>query len=152
MTPELTQFIVRAKANTWNGNARVSLSYRPGSSDLQYHEENLSYLDSYFGSTNFLGQEVVWHNGKPIWVMNYHGQILQPELYDGARAGITSQEGRGCVYALQTFLGNHEFTLKHSVFCMKTTGEPSSFSGREWHEVKGVVVYSFDFHGGTVSG
>jgi hypothetical protein len=109
-------------------------------------------MDSYFGSTNFLGQEVVWHNGTPIWVMNYHGQILQPELYDGARAGITSQEGRGRVYALQTFLGNHEFRLEHSVFCMNTTGEPLSFSGREWHEVNGVVVYSFDFHGGTVSG
>jgi hypothetical protein len=56
------------------------------------------------------------------------------------------------VYALKTFLGDYEFTLEQAVFCMKTTGEPLSFSGREWHELNGVVVYSFDFHGGTVSG
>jgi Domain of unknown function (DUF5680) len=152
MTLELIEFIVRAKANTWNKSGQASLSYRPGSRDLQYHEANLSYLDSYFGNTNFLGQEVVWQDGPPIWAMNYHGQILQPDLYDGARAGATSQVGRGRVYTLNTFLGDYEFALEHSVFRMTTTGESSSFSGKEWHEINGIVVYTFDFHGGAIQG
>ena len=66
MNPEIIAFIARAKANTWNGNAQASLAYRPGSRDLQYHEADLAYMDSYFGSTDFLGQEVVWQNGTPI--------------------------------------------------------------------------------------
>jgi hypothetical protein len=152
MPPELIAFIVRAKTNTWNGNGQDSLAYRPGSRDLQYHESNLAYMDSYFGSSDFLGQEVVWQNGTPIWAMNYHGQILRPDLYDGARAGATSQVGRGRVYALGTFLGDYEFALEHAEFHMSTTGDASGFLGREWHTIKGVAVYKFSFHGGLIRG
>jgi Domain of unknown function (DUF5680) len=150
MTENQIAFIVRAKANTWNGNGTSSLSYRPGSKDLQYHEENLSYLDSYFGGTDFLGQEVVWQDGVPLWAMNYYGHILHPDLYDGARAGITSQVGRGRVYATGSFLGDHAFTLEEANFRMKTNGDANSFAGSEWHEKNGVIVYRFDFHGGTI--
>jgi Domain of unknown function (DUF5680) len=150
ISKELIAFIVRAKANTWNSNGSTSLAYRPGSRDLQYHEPDLAYMDSYFGSTDFLGQEIVWQNGTPIWAMNYHGQILRSDLYDGARAGATSQIGRGNVYALQTFLGEYEFALEHSVFRMSTVGDATGFSGSEWHEVNGVTAYRFDFHGGLV--
>jgi Domain of unknown function (DUF5680) len=117
---------------------------------LQYQESDLAYMDSYFGSSDFLGQEVVWQNGTPIWAMNDHGRILHPDLYDGARAGATSQVGRGNVYALQTFLGEYEFVLEHSVFRMSTVGDAASFSGSEWHEVGGVIAYRFDFHGGCI--
>jgi Domain of unknown function (DUF5680) len=150
ISKELIAFIVRAKANTWNGNGQASLAYRPGSRDLQYHESDLAYMDSYFGSTDFLGQEVVWQNGTPIWAMNYHGRILRPDLYDGARAGATSQIGRSNVHALGTFLSEYEFALEHSVFRMSTTGDAASFSSSEWHEVNGVIAYRFDFHGGLV--
>lgn len=46
---QLNAFIVRAKAATYVGQGERSLSYRPGSHDLQYHEGSYSYLDSYFG-------------------------------------------------------------------------------------------------------
>ncbi len=107
-------------------------------------------MDSYFGGTDFLGQEVVWQNGTPIWTMNYHGRILRPDLYDGARAGATSQAGRGNVYALKTFLGEYEFALEHSVFYMSTTGDTAGFLGSEWHEVNGVIAYRCDFQGGRI--
>ena len=83
LSDDLVAFIVRAKANTWNAACAPSLSYRPGSHDLQYHEGNRAYLDSYFGSTDFVGQEVVWNDGVPVWAMNYHGRILRPDLYEG---------------------------------------------------------------------
>ncbi len=148
---ELVDFIMRAKSATWNGDGIASLSYPPGLRDLQYDEPRLAHLDSYFGDTNFLGQEVVWHEGKAIWVMNYHGQIIRPETYGGARAGTTSQVGRQRVYDQGTFLGEHKFELEHSTFHMTTTGDLAAFSGSEWHEIDGDTVYRFDFHGGIVT-
>ncbi|NJK46128.1 MAG: hypothetical protein HC933_19360 [Pleurocapsa sp. SU_196_0] len=150
ITPEITAFIVKAKTNTWNDNRQASLSYRPGSRDLQYHEADLSYMDSYFGNVDFLGQEVVWRKNLPIWTMNYYGRILRPDLYSGAQAGTTSQIGRGQIYKWNTFLGKYMFVLEHSTFFTETKGDVSSFSGSEWHEINGVVVYRFDFHGGQV--
>ncbi len=73
-------FIVRAKAAAYVGQGPKSLSYRPGSHDLQFHDGDFSYLDSYFGGTDFIGQEVVYFRGKPVWAMNYYGRILEPAL------------------------------------------------------------------------
>jgi Domain of unknown function (DUF5680) len=143
-------FIVRAKANTWNSDGSASLAYRPGSHDLQYHEGDRAYLDSYFGSTEFVGQEVVWERNTPLWVMNYHGRILRPDDYDGARAGATSQYGRGRMYETGTFMGDHSFTYGHVIFRVESTGSADAFTGLESHEIEGVTVYHFRFHGGSV--
>jgi hypothetical protein len=42
------------------------------------------------------------------------------------------------------------FMLEHATFFTETKGDASSFSGSEWHETNGIVVYRFDFHGGRV--
>ena len=57
---DLNAFIVQAKANTYVGGGKTSLSYRPASHDIQFHQEAFSYMDSYFGGTDFIGQEVVY--------------------------------------------------------------------------------------------
>ncbi len=57
---QLHAFIVRAKAEAYVGEGRKSLAYRPDSHDLQVAEGAFAYLDSYFGGTDFLGQEVVY--------------------------------------------------------------------------------------------
>ena len=72
----LNAFIVRAKAATYIGGGARSLSRRPGSHDLEYHEGVLSYLDSYFGGSNFIGQEVVFFDNQPVWAMKYYGRVL----------------------------------------------------------------------------
>jgi hypothetical protein len=87
---QLNAFIVQAKAVTYVGSGAKSLSYRPGSHDLQFHEGAFSYLDSYFGGTDFIGQEVVYFNGKPVWVMNYYGRIPQSET--ASRANRVAME------------------------------------------------------------
>jgi len=67
---ELEKFIVRAKAATYVGNGpRVFPS--TASHDLEYHEGSFAYLDSYFGGTDFIGEEVVYYNQEPVWAMNY---------------------------------------------------------------------------------
>ena len=92
MTPDfllqqLNTFIVKAKAATYVGDGIKSASHRPGSHDLQFHEGSFSYLDSYFGGSDFLGQEVVYYKEVPIWAMNYYGRIIKPQKIAAAEAG-----------------------------------------------------------------
>ena len=84
---ELNTFIVHAKAATYVGGGTRSLSYRPGSHDLQFHEGSFTYLDSYFGGADFIGQEVVYFEGQPVWAMNYYGRILEPARIEAQEAG-----------------------------------------------------------------
>jgi len=84
---KLHTFIVRAKAATYVGGGQHSPSCRPGSHDLDYTEDDWSYLDSYFGGHDFLGEEVVFFDKRPVWAMNYYGCILLPDLITAEQAG-----------------------------------------------------------------
>lgn len=44
------------------------------------------YHDTYFGGTQFIGEEVVYEAGseKPMWGMNYYGVTLDHELSEEA--------------------------------------------------------------------
>jgi len=62
----LHSFIIRAKAATYVGGGAKIPACRPASHDLQFVDEDWSYLDSYFGGTDFIGEETIWHAGKPV--------------------------------------------------------------------------------------
>lgn len=98
---------MKAKSATYVGSRVRSLSYRPGSHDLQFHEGAFSYLDSYFGGADFLGREVVYYEGQPVWAMNYYGRILEPALITGLETGQIIQESLSQMYRAMMLLHNH---------------------------------------------
>lgn len=73
----LNSFIVEAKANTYVGGGSPAPACRTGSRDIGYQRGTWRYLDSYFGGTDFAGQEVVWLESEPVWAMNYFGRIIE---------------------------------------------------------------------------
>ncbi len=129
---QLNAFIVRAKAATYVGGGAKSLSYRPGSHDLQYHEDAFSYLDGYFGGTDFLGQEVVYFEGKPVWSMNYYGRVLEPSLISAAETGQIIQESLSKMYQEGRFLGGFEHSRGDSTYVDTSQGDVAFFTGKEW--------------------
>ena len=149
-TQDLNAFIVRAKANSYVGNGEKSFAYRPGSHDIQYHEAGLAYLDSYFGSTDFLGQEVAYRDGSPIWAMNYYGRILRPDLYNGAMAGQVIKDSLSKLYKTGRFLGSSENMTPLGRYVDTNEGDVNAFTGLEWIEYTGVKVYELHYHGGMI--
>lgn len=91
---DLDQFIVQAKAATYVGNGNKTISCRIGSHDLKFQKGPFSYLDSYFGGTDFIGQEVVYYEETPVWAMNYYGRIVYPSYITAAtsHASLLFQE------------------------------------------------------------
>jgi hypothetical protein len=147
---ELHAFIVRAKAATYVGGGAKISSCRPGSHDLQFAEEDWKYLDSYFGGTDFIGEEVVWHAGNPVWAMNYCGYILKPELITPSQAGQMIKASLSRMYPENRFLGGFQFREGELAYFDTSEGEFTRFTGREWIERAGIKAYELVYHGGLV--
>jgi hypothetical protein len=146
----LNVFIVKAKAATYVGGGARSPSCRPGSHDLEFHEGKFSYLDSYFGGTDFIGQEVVYYDDEPVWAMNYYGRILEPAMITAAEAGRVIQESLSKMYEEGRFLGGFEHDTGNGVYVDTSQGNVASFTGREWITRGGIQVYELIYHGGLV--
>ncbi|MGZ4333014.1 MAG: DUF5680 domain-containing protein [Gaiellaceae bacterium] len=147
---ELEQFVVAAKAAAYAGDGAAAPSCRRGSHDLAHTDGRWSYLDSYFGGADFLGQEIVWHAGEPVWAMNYHGAVLDPERIDAARAGAAVKEALSALYRERRFLGGFRLETPHGVYVDTNSGDVARFDGEEWIEQDGVRVYGLRYHGGLV--
>jgi hypothetical protein len=146
----LEGFIVRAKAATYVGSGVKCLSHRPASHDLEYHEDSFDYLDSYFGGTDFIGEEVVYFKQQPIWAMNYYGHILEPSRISGAETGQVIKESLSRLYQEGRFLGGFKFNTKHGTYIDTNQGDFKTFNGREWITQDGLMVYELYYHGGLV--
>jgi hypothetical protein len=147
---ELHSFIIRAKAATYVGGGAKTPSCRPASHDLQFAEGDWSYLDSYFGGTDFIGEETVWHTGNPVWVMNYYGYILKPELITPSQAGQTIKASLSRMYTENRFLGGFQHSEDDFTYFDTSDGEFNRFTGREWIQRDGIKVYELVYHGGLV--
>lgn len=151
MSPDsLNAFIVRAKAATYVGGGEKAKPSRLGSHDLTFSEGEWAYRDSYFGGTDFIGQEVAWHRDEPVWAMNYYGYILRPDLIDGTRAGATIKAALSKLYAEGRFLGGFEFEAAHGFYEDRTEGDVTHFSGLETISVAGQIAYRLDYCGGLI--
>lgn len=149
-TSKLHDFIVRAKAATYVGDGKPSPSCRAGSHDLQFVDGDWVYLDSYFGGSDFIGQEVVWFAGQAVWAMNYYGYILKPELLSAAEAGQMIRASLSRMYQENRFLGGFRHQEKSLVYVDTSQGTVDHFSGREWIERDGVRAYELLYHGGLI--
>jgi hypothetical protein len=147
---ELHSFIVSAKAATYVGGGAKIPSCRTASHDLKFTDGNWSYLDSYFGGTDFIGEEVVWHAGNPVWVMNYYGYILKPELITPSQAGEMIKASLSLMYLENCFLGGFQHSEGEFTYFDTSDGEITRFTGREWIQRKNLMVYELVYHGGLV--
>ncbi len=147
---QLNRFIVRAKAATYVGKGPRSLSDRPGSHDIQFHEGAFAYLDSYYGGTDFIGQEVVYHEGRAVWAMNYYGRILEPSRITAAEAGQVIQESLSEMYKEGRFLGGYQHVTALGTYVDTSEGGVDSFIGKEWVTRDGIKVYELVYHGGLI--
>ena len=148
---DLNTFIVKAKAATYVGDGQQTQSCRLGSHDLKFEDGPFSYLDSYFGGSDFIGQEVAYYKDRPVWAMNYYGRILQPDLITAAEAGKMIKDSLSKMYADESrFLGGFEHTTGNLRYTDTSQGEVASFMGKEWIARDNVKVYELDYHGGLI--
>lgn len=80
---KLERFLIEAKKQTYaNVNIKRVSNSRLESKDYEYKKDNMVYHDTYFGETNFIGEEVVYIDNKVYWAMNYYGVMLDESLLE----------------------------------------------------------------------
>ena len=147
---ELHALIVRAKAATYVGGGAKIPSCRPASYDLQFVDGDWAYLDSYFGGTDFIGEETVWYAGNPAWAMNYYVYILKPELITPAQAGQMIKASLSRMYTENRFLGGFQYSVGDFTYIDTSEGEFTHFTGREWIQRDSIKAYELVYHGGLI--
>jgi hypothetical protein len=147
----LTEFIIQAKLNTYASKGEGGEKKLPdGAKELTFEQDKFSYRDRYFGFNNFIGEEIVWENKKPIWGMNYYGQLLNsklsPEdiytfLQKCLRKIPKEQPYRGPDYLKET---------KFEYF-NESTGDLTKFLGLERISFGAEDVFKLVYHGGLIT-
>ena len=146
----LTDFIVRAKAASYVGNGERAPSSRSSSHDLRYQDGAWSYLDSYFGGRDFIGEEVVFLNDNAVWAMNYYGRILRADLITPTQAGQVIKASLSKMYAESRFLGGFENQVESFVYIDTSDGDTACFRGREIILRGEDITYELLYHGGVI--
>lgn len=148
---QLKDFIVEAKSKTYVGGGRAHAPSRVGSRDIGYQRDQWRYLDSYFGGTDFAGQETVWLEDDTRWAMNYFGRVIRPDLIDAERAGIVIKAALETMYREKRhFLGGMEYRHAYGYYIDSSRGDTGHFSGREVIFVDGDEAYELDYRGGLI--
>lgn len=147
---ELGIFIVRAKAASYVGDGQHTPACRLGSQDLQFVSGQWSYLDSYFGGRDFIGQEVVYHAGQPVWAMNYYGRILRDNLITPVEAGQVIKASLSRMYQEGRFLGGFAYQHEGFVYRDENDGELTCFHGWETISRGDELAYQLVYHGGLI--
>lgn len=147
----LEEFILEAKSHCYIGRGpKNRQSCRLGSHDLSFQQANFSYLDSYFGGTDFMGQETVWRDEIPVWGMNYYGKILKDDLLTAEMAGRIITTSLQALYQQGRFLGGFQQEVEGFHYSDHSEGSYQRFTGFETIRLNTTLLYQFDYHGGMI--
>ena len=143
---DLADFLVEAKRLTYGSGAEPK-RLEDGSKEYLVTHDEYTYRDRYFGGNPFIGEEVVFRDGKPVWSMNYYGKAT----------GRTSDEvfgflGKilGLVENSKPYRGPEKYVDGAWSYSMMSRGSINSFWGEEEIQYEGIRVYWLRFHGGEI--
>ncbi|MBU4274567.1 hypothetical protein KKE19_02010 [Patescibacteria group bacterium] len=144
---ELKGFIVEARNNTYAGEGVLVDNPRlKGSKELEYQKGDWFYRDIYFdGDKNFIGQEVVYYDTKPIWSMGYFGEQPSKEVVVFLKIALLELAEK-CRFGETCELKKKELFYKD-----QGTGNLECFWGQETISLKGTNIYKLNYQGGLIS-
>ena len=147
---ELYNFLIKAKKQTYaNESIEKKDASRVGSNDYEYSDGKMTYHDTYFGGTNFMGEEV--EDNTPIWGMNYYGvtldDSLSEEAVDNALRPALIKVGEDDILPVR---GPKEFENNGYKYTFEVTGDLNYFTGTETISKDGIKVYQLKCHGGLI--
>lgn len=153
LSPELVEFLVRAKKKTYAGEGKEISPQKLGFKELEYEEGEWYYRDSYTGFYQAPGQEVVYFQDKPVWAMAYGGGMRKDFHGDEDLAKQTFGFLKKCLSQVEKdepFRGPREFSDGGFSYKMKIEGDVNDFSGEEKIFYKGKEVFKQRFIGGMI--
>jgi len=152
---ELNGFLGKASKATYAGGGGEVESWRTGFKELEYRENDWYYRDSYTGYLRSWGQEVVWHNDKPVWTCLYGGGMtenhMDSEFADKTFNFLKKVLSAGDKETTFQPRGPKEYSDNNSWYYQcELEGNIDKFNGHESISYNGKVVFTHDIFGGLV--
>ncbi|MEK7118371.1 MAG: DUF5680 domain-containing protein [Patescibacteria group bacterium] len=150
-TQSLSKFLNEAnKATYTNKDATKVASSRTKSQDYHFEKGDLAYHDTYFGGRDFIGEEIVYENQKPVWGANYFGFVLdknvsEKDIYDFLRKALMQEYNNAIPVR-----GPGNYVEEDKTYRFAADGELANFSGKEEIIFDGKIVYRCFVHGGMI--
>ncbi len=150
---KIYNFLIEAKKKTYaNANVKKQKSTRKGSYDYEYSSNGMTYHDTYFGGTNFMGEEVVYESEQtPIWGMNYYGitldDSLSEEIIDKALRPALMKVGEDDIIPVR---GPKEYLNGEYRYTFDVSGNLDYFEGQETIYKNNKKVYILKCNGGII--
>ena len=148
---ELGDFLREANKNTYaNKTAKKVAPSRLKSEDYHFERGDLMYHDTYFGGRDFIGEEIVYENKKPVWGANYFGFILddeigEKEVYNFLRKALMQEYQDGIPVRGPAKFSDGEWTYQFTA-----KGGLENFVGQEEILLHAKIVYRCLIHGGFI--
>lgn len=145
----LREFILEASRATYaSGDESIKKKEADGSTTIQFGKGPYRYHDNYFGGEPYGGREVVFVEGKPIWMMVYYGLVhnnipakqVYPFLMESLSQATIDMPYRGPAH-YQREEYRYENLLR---------GDVNNFSGTERIYQEEVCIYEASYLGGLV--
>lgn len=148
----IEEFLIEAKKQTYaNENVEKVDSSRLNSKDYEYRKDNMIYHDTYFGGTNFIGEEVVYIDNEVFWAMNYYGvtidDSLGEEAMDKALRPALMRVGEDNVIPVR---GPKEFNNGEYKYTFDVNGDINYFNGTETIYKNNKKIYELKCSGGII--
>jgi hypothetical protein len=146
---KLNEFLVKAKLQGYPTGEAEKLE--TGAKVLSYQNGEYVYKDTYFGFDPFIGEEVVFYQGKFIWGMNYYGKVVSDkvsakEVYEFLKKAMQ------LVKEDRPFRGPSNFKEDDWEYIDEFKGTIENFKGNERIYYQQELVYELDYQGGLIKG
>lgn len=150
---KIEEFLIKAKTQTYaNANAPKIINSRLGSKDYEYKNGSMIYHDTYFGGTNFIGEEAVYENEIICWAMNYYGvtldTTLSEEVMDNALRPALMMVGEDT--GIIPVRGPREFINGDYKYNFEVDGNIEYFNGKETIYKNGKKIFELRCSGGLI--
>ncbi len=148
---ELTNFLHKANKNTFaNANIQKAQSLRPGSLDYHFEDGDFAYHDTYFGNRDFIGEEIVYYNQKPLWGMNYFGFMLDESITTKELGNFLEKAIMQEYSDIIPVRGPKKFVENTWAYTLSVDGGLDRFSGIEKISHNDKVAYHLHIQGGFI--
>ena len=144
---DLINFLVEARRVTYAIPHGTAVG--DGTEQMAYDKDEWCYRDRYMGQNPYGGHEIVWRNGKVIWIKNYIAEVVSDErplteIYDFQREVLGQPDPNHLVRGPARY-ENGPYSYSNQI-----EGDLSYFTGHEQIFYNGVEIYRMIFHGGTI--
>jgi hypothetical protein len=147
---DFKEFLIEAKKNGYANSDEVQVKkFKDGAKEFIYKKGKWLYRDRYFGFSPFIGQEIVWKDGKAVWIMNYLGEILKDtisakEIYSFLKKALFYPD------LIVPVRGPQKFEDNNFKYVNIGGGLLDKFRYTEIIFYKGERVYELECHGGMI--